>query len=182
MFSGKSTWLNRRLTTMADQGIKVLKIIHSDDERETPGGNSDCGTSHHSSFFGLSEKIDCIKVNDIKSVDADGYSVIGIDESQFFEGLCDTVKKWVDSGKHVKIAGLDGDSNKQPFGETLCLVPFCDDIKKLNAICTSCLKDTGIACVGSCKAIFTKRIIEAEGQKLVGGAESYIPTCRYHHH
>jgi thymidine kinase len=52
------------------------------------------------------------------------------------------------SGKIVIIAGLDGTYQRKPFGRIIDLLPICEKITKLSAICIDCGDD----------AYFTKRI------------------------
>ena len=53
------------------------------------------------------------------------------------------------------------------------LIPHCDTITKLDSFCIPCSKNKKIS-----KAIFTKRISQSTETLLIGGKESYIPTCR----
>ena len=62
-----------------------------------------------------------------------------VEEAQFFAGLYDFCKKACDiDDKTVIVSGLDGDSNREKFGEILDLIPICDSVKKLHALCTQC--------------------------------------------
>ena len=75
--------------------------------------------------------------------------------------------------KKIIIAGLNGDYLRKPFGEINDLLPFCDTITKLDSFCVPCSKNKKIS-----KAIFTKRLSQSKETLLIGGKESYIPTCR----
>ena len=59
--------------------------------------------------------------------------VVGIDEAQFFPDLLEFVKE-MEHEKTIIIAGLDGDSNREPFGEILLCIPLCDSVVKLTAL------------------------------------------------
>src|SRR5687767_689323 len=97
MYSCKSTVLNNELTIAADMGYSVLKINHSDDIRIT-GQNDKKGTTHNSSYSGLSDKIDYISCSTLSSLSKlDQYQVIGIDEATFFPDLYDYVKDLVEN-------------------------------------------------------------------------------------
>ena len=61
--------------------------------------------------------------------------------------------------KHVICAGLDGDFNRQPLGDVLRLIPHCDDIVKLKALCKKCGDGT--------PALFSKRIVNNDKTTLV---------------
>lgn len=71
--------------------------------------------------------------------------------------------------KRVHIGGLDGDFNRNKFGELLDLIPYCDKVIKLTALCGICKNGT--------VAIFSRRITE-ETEQTVIGSDIYIPVCR----
>ena len=75
--------------------------------------------------------------------------------------------------KSFIIAGLDGDFKREPFGDILKLIPLAEKVIKLNALCKFCKDGT--------EAPFTKRLINADIQQLVGGADSYAAVCRKHY-
>lgn len=180
MFSGKSSKLIHEITTLADQGMQVLYINHLKDQRQTQGDNS--FSTHSSHYRGLSSKITAIKVENLDHLEIENYDVIGIDEGQFYPDLLKVVE-WLNYRKIVFVAGLDGDAYRQPFGQILFLIPHCDNLIKLKARCHRCLessrhlKDRLVSLVD---APFTGRLIDGE-QTLVGGADIYLPLCRYHH-
>jgi thymidine kinase len=100
-----------------------------------------------------------------------GYDVIGIDEAQFFPDIvqgCETLAK---TGLTLIVAGLDGTFQRQPFGSLLNLIPLCEKVKKLSAICMGCKRTAG----------FTSRIDggrNPEEVEVIGGVELYKPVCR----
>jgi thymidine kinase len=100
-------------------------------------------------------------------------SIILINEAQFFTDIVGWVKSAVEiHNKKIYLCGLDGDFNREQFGELLELIPFCDKITKLHSICGICkTKD----------AIFTKRVVSGEEQELIG-TDEYIPVCRICYH
>lgn len=169
MFSGKSTELIRMIRRYRSIDKKVMVIKHSIDRRY----DSSHVTSHDQ------EKIESIMTTNLENIighsefkDAD---VIVIEEAQFFNKLYDYVLYWVDVlKKNVILAGLDGDSNRQPFldGELLRLIPLSDEIVKLTGYCQVCHGE----------AIFTKRInTDTTDQIVVGSKDIYIPVCRKHY-
>lgn len=186
MYSGKTTWLNGELTQLADKGFSVLKIIHSDDNRADVESCDDAGSTHNSSYRFLSKKIMCVRAAQLSTVDVSEVHVIGIDEGQFFPDLVKKAEQWVEEeGKHVRVAGLDGDFRRNKFGQVLDLIPIADEAVKLSASCKICLAElerTGFH--GNLMTIvgpFTKRLGTSTEQKIVGGANLYLPVCRYHH-
>jgi thymidine kinase len=64
----------------------------------------------------------------------------------------------LEQNKKVYLYGLDGDFNRNKFGQMLDLIPFCDNIQKLHAKCNSCNLD----------AIFSHRITSESSQVVIG--------------
>ena len=100
---------------------------------------------------------------------------IVVEEAQFFPDLRDFALAAVEGcGKHVICVGLDGDSERRPFGQLLDLIPFADNVQKFKALCTDCRDGT--------EAIFTLRKAGAPGDQIaVGGQDTYTPLCRHHY-
>ncbi len=98
-----------------------------------------------------------------------------VEEAQFFPDLKAFVLPLVDTlQKHVICVGLDGDSNRAPFGQVLDLVPHADTIHKLKAHCTRCADGT--------PALFTYREPGAPTAQInVGSADQYEALCRTHY-
>ena len=169
MFSGKSSELIKIINRYKVLNKKILIVNHLIDIRY----NENCITTHNQ----LSEK--CISINNLsllKTVPKYNYlesEVIVIEEAQFFNDLYEFVKCAAEiDNKIVIVAGLDGDSNRDLFGEILKLIPLCDTVIKLSALCIVC-KDGTIA-------NFSKRIIDNKEQICVGSDE-FIPVCRHHY-
>ena len=97
-------------------------------------------------------------------------AVILINEAQFFGDLYDCVLDMLKENKRVYIAGLDGDFSRNKFGQILDLVPVCDKITKLTALCSMCKDGT--------LGIFSMRLTK-ETQQMVIGSDNYIPVCRH---
>ena len=93
-----------------------------------------------------------------------------INEGQFFPDVYSEVKKWVDNHKKkIYIAALDGDFNREPFGNFLNLISISDEIKKLRANCQNCDLN---------KAPFSHRTSSEKEKIVIGGSNKYIPLCR----
>ena len=88
-----------------------------------------------------------------------------INEAQFFPDLLDFVKRWEE--KDLYLFGLDGDFQRQPMGQILHVIPFCDKVEKLNGLCSRCRS----------ASIFSKRIT-ADTQQILLDETAYIPLCR----
>jgi thymidine kinase len=171
MFSGKSTELIRRINRYKVLGKNILVINNKLDKRY-----SENSISTHSNI-----QLECISLSKLQDVyDNEKYSneynecnVVVIEEAQFFEDLHDFVVNAADNdNKIVIVAGLDGDSNRNEFGDILKLIPKCDTVKKLHALCVKCKDGT--------LASFTKRLVKNDSQIYIGVSE-FIAVCRYHY-
>ena len=101
--------------------------------------------------------------------------VIVVEEGQFFQNLFNNIVYAADIiEKHCIIGGLNGDFQRNPFGDINKLIPHAESIFKLSALCVCCNDGT--------TAHFSKRITESKDQVLVGSGEHYIPVCRKHYH
>lgn len=169
MFSGKSTELIRLANRYKVLEVPLLIVNHSLDNRY-----------HESSIATHSNiKMDCLSIDSldlIKGKYLEHYNeskVIIIEEAQFFKGLYDFVINACEKdGKNVIVVGLDGDSNRQKFGEILDLIPVCDSVRKLYGLCVKCKDGT--------KACFTKRLVENNDQVFIGSSE-FQAVCRKHY-
>ena len=100
--------------------------------------------------------------------------LIVLEEAQFFQDLVSFVLKAVEEdGKHVLVVGLDGDSERRPFGEILKLIPYCDTLEKITSLCTDCADGTA--------ALFSYRCDNSKEQVAVGAENLYKPLCRKHY-
>jgi thymidine kinase len=171
MFAQKTTELLRRVKRYHSIGYKALVVNFIGDTRY---GN-DCIASHDKEI----QKAVCVEL--LKSVDhlvrSGDYNVIAIDEGQFFTDLHQYVTTWADElPVHIVIAGLDGDSDRKPFGDMLKLIPHAEEVERLNAFCSECKNGT--------LAIYSKyfsNVQKDENGVAIGGAESYRPVCRKHY-
>ena len=165
MFSGKSTELIRRVQRLQTIG-KSLAIYNSvNDDRYGIDGV----------YTHDMKTVQCITtdtlMSQLRTTTIENADYIFIDEAQFFKDLFNFVRDIVDKhGKHVIVIGLNGDSNRIPFGQINDLLPYCDDITMLKALCSKCKDGT--------PGIFSKRIVENSGQISVGSIETYMATCR----
>lgn len=165
MFSGKSTELIRRLSKFKSIDKKIFVIGHQLDDRYS---KKEVICTHDQKSF------DCVKVSSLDSImsmrqfkEAD---VVGIDEAQFFPKLRSFILKCEKMNKTIMIAGLDGDFKREPFQNIVGVLPLCDKVDKLNAMCS--VKKDGTP------AIFSKRITKSTKRVEVGGSDQYVPVCR----
>ena len=167
MYSGKSTELLRQVTRYEAIGMKVLLVNHTHDTR------TDESIKTHDN-----QKHKAVKINNLMAlIDSENnilenIAVIAIDEAQFFHDL----KQFILSieKKHIilYIAGLDGYSNRNPFGQILECIPLCDTVVKLRAL-------DMMECDGNTKAPFTLRIKNVENAQIqIGAKDAYKAVSR----
>jgi thymidine kinase len=174
MFSGKTTSLISELTRYIDLEVPVAYINSLDDTR------SDLFSTHNSSLNQVSPKFHTLKTKNLNELDdqvLQGFEVLAIDESQFFDDLLTFVKKWLAIGKIIYVAGLDGDIEQKIFGELVYLIPYASEVRKLNAVCELCRREKVFV-----SAPFTVRKTDqvCKEQKVIGGKDIYLPVCSYH--
>jgi len=139
-------------------------------------------TVHSSTHLSSHDKImiPCIQANKLtdlvdfsqESVLPEAFNstkVILINEAQFFEDIVPWVTTAVEKyNKSVYICGLNSDFQRQPFGNWLDLEQICDKVTHLHSWCGICKKQ---------QALFSHRV-SGETDKIVIGADNYIPVCR----
>ena len=172
MFSGKSTELLREINKYKSINKKVLCINHSFDDRY--GVNNIVTHNNDKTSAIMLDKLSNLYESEYKK-DYEESEVIAINEGQFFDDLLNFVKKSVDQDKKmVIVCGLDGDSDRKPFGQMLDIIPLSDSVVKLHSFCKICNNGT--------PGIFSKRLDKKnENQILVGATQEYIPVCRKHY-
>ena len=170
MFSGKTTELIRRINREKSINKRILVINYLADNRYF----NNCIVTHDQT------KINSLKLFNFESFNyglIDQYDSFFIDEGQFFIDLYDFVNTLVETyHKHVVVSGLDGDHNRNVFGQIIKLIPICDTVDKLQAYCKKCNNGT--------PAPFSKKLLNRTGSENVidiGGNDKYIPVCRYHY-
>lgn len=171
MFAGKSSELLGTVRKYKAVGWPVLVLTHAIDNRytENPAIVSHDADEHPA--IATSNLAEIFTLDNPLYLNA---KLVIIEEAQFFKGLKQNVLMAVENhNKDVICVGLDGDAQRQPFGEILDLIPYCDSVVKRHAFCRRCAVPT--------PALFTYRVTQDEGQVLVGGAEKYEPLCRKHY-
>jgi thymidine kinase len=98
----------------------------------------------------------------------DGFPIIGIDEIQFFgSDTVEDLKRLVQAGTRVIVAGLNYTFKGEPFHPVPALMHIADDVVELSARCAKCGK----------VASRTHRRVHNDSTVLVGGSEAYEPRC-----
>jgi thymidine kinase len=164
MFSGKSTELLRRIRrrirrhgpeTNSCVIVKYKLDLRYSDDFSTHDMSTHPAISCDKNLFAIAELLS-------------SYSVIGIDEGQFFVDIVPFVTEMLKQGKTIIISALDGDYQQNEFGNVSKLIPLCDSVKKLNAVCDICSAD----------APFTWRTAKDDDLEVIGGADKYVAVCR----
>lgn len=172
MFSGKSTELVRKAERFKHIHYRVCYVNSMKDTRSEQAYGHYKGVRLGKITNHNKQSIDCFMCQDLGEllILIDDFDVFAIDECQFFDDLNMIIKLVNEHKKKVIVSGLDGDSNRNEFGNILKLVPQCDTITKLHALCFLCKDDT--------PGIFSKRIVQSSEQEYVGGNEAYVAVCR----
>jgi len=162
MFSGKTTQLIQVYKKYSYIGKRVIVINYAEDKRY----HDTMLSTHDRTMIPCIQSMRLENVND-QLLEAD---VILINEGQFFADLYDVVLHLVDvCKKRVYICALDGDFQRNRFGRVLDLIPYCDKVTKLHALCSQCKNGN--------PALFSHRITTEESQ-IVIGSDNYVPLCR----
>ena len=163
MFSGKTTALINAAKMNKLLNKKVLMINYNLDNRYS---SSDKMSTHDL----ISVDCTAFEKDLLKCAVDSEVDVICINEGQFFENLVVFCTGMCNIGKEIYVCGLDGDYLKRPFGEILNLIPHCDTVIKMYALCMNCRNGT--------KACFTKKINNSNSLIEIGSSEIYMPVCR----
>jgi thymidine kinase len=170
MFSGKSTRLIQYIRKYKILGSNLIVIKPSLDTRYTTS-NEICTHNY--------DKESCIIFNKdqldeiFNYLDYNNYEIIIIEEGQFFSNLYEIVKRMTDlDKKKVYISALNGDSNRNLFGDIYKLIPLADNIEFLQSLCIECKDGTF--------GIYSKRITNETSQISVAGNDQYKAVCRKH--
>ena len=169
MFAGKTTELMKEYNRHMACQLNCCFINHSYDDRYGSGREK---TKTHSNMeivndYSVSKLAHLF--DDELNITAESYDVYFINEGQFFEDLYRWTD-WLVNTKHKKVyvCGLDGDFQRKKFGSILDIIPLCDDVVKIKALCINCKKHDGI---------FTHRV-SSETEQLVVGSKNYQSLCR----
>lgn len=171
MFSGKTTALITKIATLSI--YKHVCIINSSLDTRCAGS-----ISTHNHLYKNYGNFDILIAKKLNEIDVTKYDVVGVDESQMFPDLYDTVSNWIDEGKEVIVAGIDGDWRRKPIGRILDLIPKCRTVTKLLSICCICSKE------GKCEqnAPYTLKMGgDSSAIVEIGGSDIYFPMCEKHY-
>ena len=166
MFSGKTSTLIDLYNKLKLADINVIAINYAEDQRY-----SENLLSTHDKV--MIPAINLIKLSNIKksSFNNEKYhnsKYILINEAQFFGDLYEFAINAVERDKKcVYVYGLDGDFQRDKFGQIMDLIPLSNTITKLQACCHFCPNN----------GIFSHRLTGDKRQKVIGSS-NYVPLCR----
>ena len=171
MFSGKSTKLIQYIRKYKTLKYSMIIIKPNIDTRYT--ANNEICTHDY-----VKENCIVYGMNELHNIYNEKLynttKIIIIEEGQFFNNIYDIIKKMVDDDKKIiYISALNGDSNRNIFGDIYKLIPICNNIVFLKSLCIECNDGT--------LGIFSKRLINSKEQIAVGGSNEYIGVCRKHY-
>lgn len=166
MFSGKTSELIRRLERAKIAGKNVVllrpktdtrdRLTHDDKESKVPVRFVD-------RLYEIEHSEGLARID-----------VIGVDEAQFFNyPMFATEIDHLAMHCTVIACGLNGTSERTPFEPIQSLIPLCDSIDMLTAICTNCGSEQG--------AFSYYKAGDKDSDVVVGGKDVYTTLCRSCH-
>lgn len=179
MYSGKSEELIRRLHRchIADQYTLVMKSCLDD------------RYSENSIATHIGGKLEAVSVRDVQHVKSllnkRPFSftgeIVALDEVQFLDSeIVDVLEQQANRGRRVIVAGLDLDSDGNPFGPMAKLLAAADKVTKLTAVCVAKVSDDGEMVTCGKPATRSYRLPDQDTGKQVqvGSIGVYEARCR----
>jgi len=174
MFAGKSSAIQSIVRRHRALGWTVFVITHSMDTRYS---DSPMIVNHDQQSMPAVANNTLMPLQNHSEYKTS--KLVIIEEAQFFPDLVEFVLHVVDvERKHCVVVGLDGDADRKPFGSVLNLIPYCDKVTKMTALCKWCADGTPALFSFAHKVDETSTIVT--GAPCVGGEERYVPLCRRH--
>lgn len=170
MFSGKTSRSNSEISKLRYRsGSKIAKINYKKDNRYELNASHD---GLNAPVVDLEFKIDNLSKTLAKTLITEGYSIVAVDEIQFYTGLQEFVLELHKNNVDVILSGLNSDFTTKMWPNVVSIIPFCTKIKYLHAFCyvKGC----------SSKAFLNKRIVQSDELELIGGSDEYKAACYEH--
>ena len=161
MFSGKTEELIRRIKKVELADEKYIIFRPNIDSRNPKNKIiSHAKNEISASIVSSPKEILDLSVN---------YSVIGIDEAQFFDqSIVDVCNVLANKGHRLIIAGLDMDYEGNPFGPMPNLMACAEDVMKVHAVCVETGNPAG----------YSYRKDSSDDLVLIGEKKEYKPLSR----
>ena len=161
MFSGKTEELIRRIKKVELVNEKYIIFRPKIDSRNPENKIiSHAKNEISASIISSPKEILDLSVN---------YSVIGIDEAQFFDqSIVDVCNVLANKGHRLIIAGLDMDYEGNPFGPMPNLMACAEDVMKVHAVCVETGNPAG----------YSYRKDSSDDLVLIGEKKEYKPLSR----
>lgn len=169
MYSGKSTALYNTYIESLKKNKTILAIKPKIDKRYSEESIVTHSKKEIPKEFVINLSLDLSK-SEWKDINF-GVDVFLIDEIQFFDsGIVDFIKRLLNVGKEIHVAGLDMDSKGNSFGSVPEIMILANKVIKFEGICKNC---------GILNATRTYRKLEIENkeQVLIGGEDIYECRC-----
>ena len=171
MFSGKSTRLIQHIRSFKTLEYHICIIKPSIDTRYTTSPEL-CTHNHET------ESCLVLPTDGLASVFQlpmyQQAEVVMIEEGQFFTDLYPLVKHMLDiDRKRIYISALNGDSERQLFGDIYKLLPLCHDMEWMTALCKLCKNGT--------PGVYSKRNEKNDTQIQVASGDVYEAVCLKHY-
>lgn len=162
MWAGKTTELIRMLRRKEHAG-HIVKMYKSD--KDTRYTTKPLARSHD----GLEKE--CIPIHDAHDIKPGDATVIGIEEGQFIDNLVEICERFASQGIQVIVAALNADFNRNAFPNIVALIPKCEQVILLQAVCQQCKSD----------ASFTRKLTKDTTVIDPGASDKYEAVCRMCH-
>ena len=161
MFSGKTEELIKRLKKVELNGLKYIVFRPKLDSRN-PENKIISHAKNEISASIVSSAEEILKLSK-------EYSVIGIDEAQFFDrSIVEVCNTLANQGVRIIVAGLDMDYEGNPFGPIPYLMACAEEVTKVHAICVETGNPAG----------YSFRKNESNDLVLIGEKKEYSPLSR----
>lgn len=162
MFSGKTSFLKTIFDRFTIAGKKCLMVKYINDNRYDD--------KYVITHTGIKCTGDTIKASKLSEIDKliYNYDVICIDEIQFYIDAPEYCDKWANDGLIIICAGLSGTFERKEFPVISKLIPLCEKIELLRAVCPETGND----------ATFSYRINNNNEVIDIGGNDKYKAVDR----
>ena len=170
MFSSKTSYLINKYYTYRLKYDCIL-INHNSDTRYSNLRDKSSVITHNN----LKESAIMLKtLSSIEKTLYNNCNVLFIDEGNFFTDLKIFVINAVENdNKIVFVTGLNGDYNREKFGQLTDLIPYNNTLTFLTGLCHYCNDMT--------PSLFTLRLDKSNKNQIsVGSSENYVSVCRKH--